>query len=199
MRVVLLATYELGRQPFGLASPAAWLRGAGHHVTVADLACSALPWPEIEQAELIAFHLPMHTAARLFLRVVERVQAANPWAHFCAYGLYAPLNAPMLRRIGVHSIFGGEFEHRLVELASGRCGEGTVSLERQRFQVPDRAGLPPLSAYAHLVTADGPRLAGYTETSRGCLHLCRHCPITPVYGGVFRVVQREVVIKDIRG
>ncbi len=199
MRVVLLATYELGRQPFGLASPAAWLRAAGHHVTVADLACSAVPWPEIEQAELIAFHLPMHTAARLFLRVVERVQAANPWAHFCAYGLYAPLNAPMLRRIGVHSIFGGEFEHRLVALASGRCGEGIVSLDRQQFQVPDRAGLAPLAAYAHLVTAEGPRVAGYTEASRGCLHLCRHCPITPVYGGAFRVVQRDVVIEDIRG
>ena len=28
-RVLLLSTYELGRQPFGLASPAAWLRDAG--------------------------------------------------------------------------------------------------------------------------------------------------------------------------
>jgi hypothetical protein len=28
--VVLVSTYELGRQPFGLASPAAWIRGAGH-------------------------------------------------------------------------------------------------------------------------------------------------------------------------
>ena len=26
VRVVLISTYELGRQPFGLASPAAWLR-----------------------------------------------------------------------------------------------------------------------------------------------------------------------------
>jgi hypothetical protein len=198
MRVVLLATYELGRQPFGLASPAAWLRAAGHHVTVADLACAAIPWPEVEQAELIAFHIPMHTATRLFLRVVERMQKANPWAHFCAYGLYAPLNQAMLRRIGVHSILGGEFEHGLVELASGDCGSGTVSLERQKFQVPDRSGLPPLEAYARLVTESGPRLTGYTEASRGCLHLCRHCPITPVYRGAFRVVQREVVIEDIR-
>jgi hypothetical protein len=107
VRVLLLSTYELGRQPFGLASPAAWLRAAGHHVTVADLACAPLPGPAVEQADLIAFYLPMHTATRLFLKVVERVQAANPWAHLCAYGLYAPLNAPMLRRLGVHSILGG--------------------------------------------------------------------------------------------
>ena len=37
MRVLLISTYELGRQPFGLASPAAWLRAEGHEVTVADL------------------------------------------------------------------------------------------------------------------------------------------------------------------
>src|SRR5438067_5959248 len=144
MKVVLVSTYELGRQPFGLASPAAWLRAAGHRVTVADLACAPLPGPAIEEADLIAFHLPMHTATRLFLRVLDRVTAANPWAHLCAYGLYAPLNAPMLRRVGVDSILGGEFEQGLVELAAGRCGSATISLERQQFQVPDRTGLPAL-------------------------------------------------------
>src|SRR5690349_22903793 len=99
VKVVLVSTYELGRQPFGLASPAAWLRAAGHQVTVADLAASHLPGPEIEAADLVAFHLPMHTATRMFLRVIEKVQRANPWAHVCAYGLYAPLNAPMLKRV----------------------------------------------------------------------------------------------------
>jgi hypothetical protein len=39
---------------------------------------------------------------------------------------------------------------------------------------------------------------GYTEASRGCKHLCRHCPIVPVYNGVFRIVDREVVLADIR-
>jgi len=198
VRVVLFSTYEMGRQPFGLASPAAWLRAAGHHVTVADLACGAVPGPAVEQADLIAFYLPMHTATRLFLRVVERVQQANPWAHLCAYGLYAPLNAPMLRRIGVGSVLGGEFERGLVKLASGDCGTELVSLERQQFLVPDRTGLPPLSAYARLMTAAGPKRVGYTEASRGCKHLCRHCPVVPVYRGAFRVVQPEVVLEDIR-
>jgi hypothetical protein len=198
MNVVLVSTYELGRQPFGLASPAAWLRAAGHQVTVADLACSQLPGPAIEGADLIAFYLPMHTATRLFLRVLDRVKAANPWAHLCAYGLYAPLNTPMLRRAGVDSILGGEFEKGLVELAAGRCGNAAISLERQQFLVPDRTGLPPLGAYARLVTIEGPRLVGYTEASRGCKHLCRHCPVVPVYRGAFRVVQSEVVLEDIR-
>ena len=64
--------------------------------------------------------------------------------------------------------------------------------------MPDRAGLPPLGAYAQLVTIDGPRLVGYTEASRGCKHLCRHCPVVPVYRGRFRVVQPDVVLADIR-
>ena len=41
------------------------------------------------------------------------------------------------------------------------------------------------------------RLAGYTEASRGCKHLCRHCPVVPVYEGKFRVVPADVVLADI--
>ena len=38
IEVVLISTYELGRQPFGLASPAAWLKEVGTSVTCQDLA-----------------------------------------------------------------------------------------------------------------------------------------------------------------
>jgi radical SAM superfamily enzyme YgiQ (UPF0313 family) len=206
VRVVLVSTYELGRQPFGLASPAAWLRAEGHEVTMADLSCSRPPQAAFEQAGLIAFYLPMHTATRLFLKLVERVRAVNPRAYLCAYGLYAPLNEAILRRVGVHAVLGGEFEAGLAALAralaAGRAVESAglplISLEKLRFLPPDRSGLPPLGAYAHLVMGGATRRVGYTEASRGCKHLCRHCPVVPVYGGQFRIVQREVVLEDIR-
>jgi hypothetical protein len=55
-----------------------------------------------------------------------------------------------------------------------------------------------LSRYATLQLGDGTRrTVGYTEASRGCRHLCRHCPIVPVYDGQFRVVQLDVVLADI--
>jgi len=77
--------------------------------------------------------------------------------------------------------------------------EPIVSLERLKFEVPDRAGLAPLARYAHLVVpGDGYRVVGSTEASRGCKHLCRHCPIVPVYNGVFRIVERDVVLADVR-
>ena len=209
MRVVLISTYELGRQPFGLASPAAWLRAAGHEVTLADLSCSPFPHHAMEQAGLIAFFLPMHTATRLFQKVVDRVRAVSPHAHLCAYGLYAPLNDSVLRRAGVQTVIGGEFEQGLADLARrlsvGRTGEPPyrqpeplISTARQQFLVPDRTGLPPLGAYAQLVAGDARRTVGYTEASHGCKHLCRHCPVVPVYRGLFRIVQQDVVLEDIR-
>jgi radical SAM superfamily enzyme YgiQ (UPF0313 family) len=58
--------------------------------------------------------------------------------------------------------------------------------------------LPTLGNYAHLQMPDGTqRTVGYTEATRGCKHLCRHCPIVPVYKGKFRIVQQEVVLRDI--
>src|ERR1019366_184049 len=53
--------------------------------------------------------------------------------------------------------------------------------------------------YARVVMPGGERrIAGSTEATRGCKHLCRHCPIVPVYNGAFRIVQRDVVLEDIR-
>jgi radical SAM superfamily enzyme YgiQ (UPF0313 family) len=215
MKVVLISTYELGHQPFGLASPAAWLRARGAAVTCFDLSREALREQPVREAGLIAFYVPMHTATRLAAQLVEPVRQLNSEAHLCFYGLYAPVNEAYLRRLGVETILGGEFEGalaavvaRLEDAGSGRgtstntppgFPEPVISLDRLNFMVPDRAGLPPLREYAHVVLPEGGFLvAGYTEASRGCKHLCRHCPIVPVYGGLFRVVQRDVVLEDVR-
>lgn len=188
----------MGRQPFGLASPAAWLRAAGHQVSCVDLACGPLPEQSVREAGMIAFHLPMHTATRLAVKVIERVREINNSAQICCFGLYAPMNAPFLRKLGVNSILGGEFEQGLVSLASGMQDLPGVSLDRQRFLTPDRSQLPSLSRYAKLRLNGEGKPAGYTEASRGCKHLCRHCPIVPVYNGTFRIVQRDAVLADIR-
>ncbi len=77
--------------------------------------------------------------------------------------------------------------------------DSVIHLARVPFEVPDRSGLPKLSRYAHLVLPDGStRVAGFAEGSRGCRHLCRHCPVVPVYQGKFRIVPADVVMEDIR-
>jgi radical SAM superfamily enzyme YgiQ (UPF0313 family) len=213
VNIVLISTYELGRQPFGLASPAAWLRKRGHDVVCLDLSRQSLDEPAVRSAELIAIYLPMHTATRLAAKLIPTLRELNPLADLCCYGLYAPMNADYLRTLGVETILGGEFEHELTELAerlqtriqSDRRArispqpEPLVSLERLAFEVPDRSDMPPIGKYAHLVVPGGGfRLVGSTEASRGCKHLCRHCPIVPVYKGVFRIVSRDVVMQDVR-
>jgi len=158
MRALLVSTYDLGRQPFGLASPAAWLRGAGADVTCVDASRDPLQDDQIAAATFVAFYLPMHTATRLAAPLIARARALNPTARLCAYGLYAPLNERWLREQGVHDVLGPECEEQLVGLVNGeRPQPGARSLARLQFIQPDRAGLPPLHRYAALQMPDGTR------------------------------------------
>jgi radical SAM superfamily enzyme YgiQ (UPF0313 family) len=233
MNVVLISTYELGHQPFGLTSAAAWLKREGAEVICQDAAVQHLDKESLAQANLIGYYVPMHTATRIAAQFIPSIKAHNPRAHVVCFGLYAPVNEPYLRKLGVDTILGGEFEeglaalyrrlsslparvlagvvpsNRAPEKASGifeDAGaehadqpEPLISLARQEFILPDRHTLPHLSKYAYLIRTAGqcPKVGGYTEASRGCKHHCRHCPVVPVYGGQFRLVQSEIVIEDI--
>jgi len=217
--IVLVSTYEMGRQPLSLASPLALLEDAGFSPAVLDLAVERLDQAAMAPARLAAIAVPMHTALRLGVQVLERIRAINARCRILLYGLYATLNAEALFERGADFIIGGECEEPLVRLAAdldrGGSGAGIDGvnvapaaagagvpvapwLRRIQFAVPRRASLPPLDRYALLLHDGATRLAGQTEASRGCLHFCRHCPIPPVYGGRFFVVPREVVLADIR-
>ncbi len=205
MKVCLITTYELGHQPFGIASPARWLEDAGAEVASIDLAVDCLDEDAVRQAGLIAIYLPMHTATRLAAAALPKIRALNAGAHLAFYGLYATVNEAYLRKLGGQTILAGEVEPSLVRLyrdlaeGAGAQGGDGVALTKLRFRVPKRSGLPDLSRYATLNMGDGRmKTVGYTEATRGCKHLCRHCPVVPVYQGRFFVVQRDVVLADVR-
>jgi radical SAM superfamily enzyme YgiQ (UPF0313 family) len=204
MQLVLLSCYELGHQPLGLALPLAFLERAGYQPVAQDLAVDRLDEALIRGADFVGISVPMHTALRLGVRAAARVRELNPHAHLCFFGLYAPLNASHLRANGADSVLGGEHEAALVALVD-RLAHGDrdahaappVTLVKLQFPAPHRGGLPALDRYAKLLRGDSEHVAGYTEASRGCLHLCRHCPIPPVYGGRFFVVDASTVIADV--
>ena len=206
MKALLLSTYDLGHQPFGLASPAAWLIEAGAEVRFLDLAVQEFDEDAVIGADLIAIHVPMHTATRLAESAILRIKEINRKAHICCFGLYAPVNEEWLRSLGVHTVIGGEFEKPLTDLYrrlrnnSYVDGDPTVvSLDKQDFRRPHRVGLPSLDQYAQLIWPDDRRESvGYTEASRGCKHRCRHCPVVPVYNGQFRIIERDIVMADVR-
>ncbi len=202
--ILLVACYELGHQPLAVAWPAAFLERAGYAPAVLDLSVEPFDAERVARARLVAISVPMHTALRLGAGVAARVRAANPRCHVAFYGLYASLNAGHLLAHGADSVLSGEAESALVDLA-GRLEREPRATARPRpilakldFPVPSRTGLPALTRYAHVEKGGRLELAGYVEASRGCKHLCRHCPIPPVYGGRFFVVPEAVVLADVR-
>jgi radical SAM superfamily enzyme YgiQ (UPF0313 family) len=117
-----------------------------------------------------------------------------------AYGLYAPLNRAWLEERGAR-VLGPDAEQGLVRLANARLPtpNSQSSAQSIQFVQPDRTTLPLLSRYAMLQMPDGTRrVVGSTDATRGCKHLCRHCPIVPVYQGRFKAVPIDVVMQDIR-
>ena len=92
MKVVLINPYELGRKPFGLAEPAAWLKRAGCEVQCLDLSLQMLEPGVLAGADLVAIYVAMHTATRVAVAALPRIRQLAPDAHLCVYGLYAPIN-----------------------------------------------------------------------------------------------------------
>jgi len=206
MNICLISPYELGRQPFGLAEPAAFLQAAGHTVRCCDLSIQTLDSCLDETTGMVAIYVAMHTATRIAVEALPKIRQLAPHASLCVYGLYAPMNAELFRSRGVMTVLGGEFETGLVSMASRvQTGAGQAQTEAEiflgkvPFMAPDRSKLPPLSKYARLINADGTeKTVGFAETTRGCKYLCRHCPVVPVYQGKFFVIPADIVLDDIR-
>jgi radical SAM superfamily enzyme YgiQ (UPF0313 family) len=215
--VLLISCYELGHQPLGVALPLGFLERAGFAPDAIDVAVERLDADKIAKARFIGICVPMHTALRLGVRVAERVREINAGCHICFYGLYAVLNADYLLEHGADSCIGGEYEGPLVALIEALDAGGPLTVEgviqrgggdllgralpflqRLAFAVPSRRALPSLEKYAQLEYEGRRRTAGHVEASRGCLHLCTHCPIPPVYGGRFFILPPDVVLEDIR-
>jgi radical SAM superfamily enzyme YgiQ (UPF0313 family) len=226
--ILLVSTYELGHQPLTLAAPLAALREAGFAPRVRDTSVEEVSDDELRAARLIAISTPMHTALRLAAPIAARIRTLNPSAFILFYGLYAALNAETLLSELADAIAGGEYQRPLLELARAldinaaldtldipglrlagtdladeSAAKGLVfpSLRRESGSgstVPARDTLPELDRYARLARGADLTVAGYVETTRGCLHTCTHCPITPVYRGRFYVNPRAAVLEDIR-
>jgi radical SAM superfamily enzyme YgiQ (UPF0313 family) len=210
--ILLVSCYELGHQPLAAASPLGFLKRAGFSAAVLDIAVDPFNEEKVARARFVGISVPMHTALRLGTRVADRVRALNPKAIICFYGLYAALNSDYLLEHGADYCIGGECEMPMVGLlealeygnhvvVDGVIQRGVAAkpyLQRLRFALPMRESLPPLTKYAWLENNGERHTVGYTEASRGCLHLCTHCPIPPVYEGRFFIIPEDVVLEDIR-
>ena len=179
-----------------MASALASLHDAGFFPSVQDVSVQPLDVAALRRAKLVAISVPMHTALRLGTRVAAQAAGA---AHVCFFGLYAGLNAAHLLERHADSVVLDEalLAGLAQALERGDAGRSSQALPSRAQPLPLRAALPGLEKYAQLETPSGNRLVASVEASRGCKHLCRHCPIVPVWQGRFVALDRELVLADI--
>jgi radical SAM superfamily enzyme YgiQ (UPF0313 family) len=197
VRLLVVSCYELGRQPIAAAGALAALEAAGFHPEAQDVSVERLSDDALRRAELVFVSVPMHTALQLGVRVAARAREVNPAAKIAFFGLYAALNEAHL--LEKHCDFvAGESADALVAIARGVAPEAGGLPRTRNATVPSRSRLPQLDRYARLVVCGGEtRLAGAVAASHGCKHLCRHCPIVPVYQGKFVAVPLDAVLADV--
>jgi hypothetical protein len=174
VKVLLVATYELGQQPGAVGAAAAHLRATGHEVRAIDVSVEAWDPALAEWADEVAFSVPMHTASRL----------ARDLAREIARDLDRDLDRPV-RAFGLYADQCRDFAAPV---------DWPVSWE---VSVPARDILPPLDRYARLELAGEQRLAGAVVATYGCAHRCRHCPVPVVHDGRIRRVDEDDVEADV--
>ena len=209
--ILLISCYELGHPSFGLALLSGLLEKRGFTVETLDLAVEQIDKEKISRAHFLGISVPMHTALRIGVAAAKAARKINPTVPIAFFGLYASLNESFLLE-QFDFVIGGEYEGPFVDLIQS-CFKGdntpiigvsqkgrmvAPNLKSTPFERPSRTTLLKLSDYAHLERDGGRFPVGYVEASRGCRHLCRHCPIPPVYNGRFTVVREEILLEDIR-
>lgn len=211
--VVLVSCYELGHEPLGVLTPAGVFDRAGLNARVLDVAMDDFDPAAVAGVPLVAISTPMHTALRLGTRVAARVREVNPAAHICFFGLYAELHRALLVPDLADSCLGAEFEADLLELATAVRDRGVVpprsvtlpraprpsagTRERELNLAPRRVATAGSARYARLFAGGTYRATGYVTTTRGCKHVCRHCPIPAAYDGRFYALPEDGVLADI--
>ncbi|MEZ5235012.1 MAG: radical SAM protein [Acidimicrobiales bacterium] len=173
---LVVSTYDLGRFPAEAWAVAQRLAAAGWSATLCDTSIEPFDLDTAAGAGLVVWSLPMHTATRLALPLIDAVRERSPGGRQVAFGLYAELNAALLARRGVD-----RFEGAPLVRGAGWLGAP-----------------PPLERYARLVQPDGgERLVGAVAASSGCRHRCRHCPVVPVFDGRFRAAAVDAVLAEV--
>ena len=198
MNLLLVSTYELGRQPVHVASPAALLRRNGHHVAVLDLAIEPMSPEILDEVDAVGISVPMHTAKRLADELTAEIRDREPTMPIAHYGLYAGAGDTDSDVVSIAGEYESGLESWLASIDSG-APMAHNPLAKSKFAVPDRTGLPQLTSYARVETESGTKLAGAVEATHGCRHRCRHCPLPVVYDGRIRAVSPDTVLADIDG
>jgi len=110
--VLLVSTYELGHQPFGLAEPAAMLRERGAVVRTVDLAVECLDEDVFRGAASSPFTSNAHRHPSGGANDSKSAKL-EPHRTYCGVRAVCADERDLLRHLGVQTVLGGEFEEDL--------------------------------------------------------------------------------------
>ena len=212
---LLISLYDLGHQPYELLQLDAALTKAGAESSIIDLSITDVSILNTYENEVThaVIAVPMHTAARLSLSVMDLISRWKVVPNITLMGHYAEALSSFTLPKEVRTFAAGEAIDRIVDSILGddaptvTAGEESTpthinttrtSLRLKGIDAPlNRQKLPPLSKYTSYINGETMEIAGYVEASRGCLHLCTHCPVAATYKGRIRINSETSVLREI--
>jgi radical SAM superfamily enzyme YgiQ (UPF0313 family) len=214
--IALVSTYEGGMQPLGLATAAAHLLSAGHHVKCCDSFIAAPSLEDLCHQDLVAFSIPLFESVEPAINLFSQTRQLRANLPIVFYGTYAMLNREALLAKGADGVILGDWEGVLVDVAAhisdgigldesitglATCrGLAAPVYLRRGHMVPERSVLPALSnySYSEAVKRIGSGVVvGNVETARGCRFSCSYCSVFAASKQTVTVFPESVVLADI--
>lgn len=201
VKVLAVSTYELGHQPLILAQIASVLTKYDIEFSVVDNSVANYSFNTLDDFMLpnnslpthLIISVPMHTATQLGKSIAAKAKKLfGEDLVTIAIGLYAKVAAqePGLFDIAIPDL---DLNYLLSQLNVNE----TLDQKTLRALVPDRTMLPGLGNYAHFISSNSKELVGYVETTVGCAHMCRHCPVPVIHKGSFKAIPVATVMSQI--
>lgn len=203
-RVLAISTYELGHQPVVLAQLASLLEAVGVDYSLCDNSVANKPFTMRDDYSLrdgtfpthIIISTPMHTATQLGRTIASR--ARNVFGNeikIAAVGLYSEV------ALAACDFFDASIASITQDQVLKFLGIGAdlVHQDSTANTTPGRRKLPGLTNYAHLLSHGEKKIVGYVESTIGCAHSCRHCPVPVIFHGKFKAVNPGAVLDQIEG
>ncbi|NNN19246.1 MAG: radical SAM protein [Acidimicrobiaceae bacterium] len=200
IKVLAVSTYELGHQPLVLARLASTFETAMIGYSICDNSVANRTFTNYDDFLLddktppthLFISVPMHTATQLGKTIANRARAIlGNSVQIIAVGLYA--NVALAATSAFNTAIVSQESAKILDI----LGIDPTDASPTQSIPPDRTALPGLQNYAHLISGGEKKLSGYVETTIGCAHLCKHCPVPVVFHGKFKAVPSKLVIEQI--
>lgn len=218
MAVLIISTYDLGHQPQGPAELAGHLHALGVDSQILDLSLTGQvdsqlkrltqsssqrlgesPWQSLlSSSDTLVVYLNMLTSAKMARELIDHIASFPQRPNRLALsGLYAHL-------VGEELDISGFADHYLHTSSSPADLLRWIHPKVQKSDLtslpyrPRREILEPIGSYKRVEIGLREIPTGYVETSVGCRHRCRHCPVPIVFDGKIQIHKVEDILQDVQ-